>query len=187
MELNREKIVKALEICTDETTEFCTGCPFIENGGCKQSSLLKLALALIRELTEERDQLDLTLAGVMHFVDKWLDGDELKQADEVSRVITMREKTLRIVEKLTEENERLKGALEAEERHYELAMECAKKALAKAKADTVHKMVEIITANYAVSKVHYAKDEEPTITYQLTNWDLRVIEKGLLEDNDGNT
>lgn len=58
---NREQIVKALEICTDETTEFCTGCPFIENGGCKQSSLLKLALALIRELTEENKKLTINM------------------------------------------------------------------------------------------------------------------------------
>ena len=43
------------------------------------------------------DKLEYTLIGVMHCVDKWLDGDELKQ-DEVNRAITMREKTLRIVE-----------------------------------------------------------------------------------------
>ena len=45
----------------------------------------------------EVDKLEYTLAGVMHSVDKWLDGDELKQ-DEVNRAITMREKTLRIIE-----------------------------------------------------------------------------------------
>ena len=45
----------------------------------------------------EVDKLKYTLVGVMHSVDKWLDGDELKQ-DEVNRAITMREKTLRIVE-----------------------------------------------------------------------------------------
>jgi hypothetical protein len=45
----------------------------------------------------EVNKLEYTLAGVMHSVDKWLDGDELKQ-DEVNRAITMREKTLRIVE-----------------------------------------------------------------------------------------
>ena len=45
----------------------------------------------------EVDKLEYTLMGVMHSVDKWLDGDELKQ-DEVNRAITMREKTLRIVE-----------------------------------------------------------------------------------------
>lgn len=45
----------------------------------------------------EVDKLEYTLLGVMHSVDKWLDGDELEQ-DEVNRAITMREKTLRIVE-----------------------------------------------------------------------------------------
>lgn len=41
--------------------------------------------------------LEYTLIGVMHSVDKWLEGDELKQ-DEVNRAATMREKTLRIIE-----------------------------------------------------------------------------------------
>ena len=50
MELDREQIIKALECCTSES-EFCTGCPFLEVGACKQSSLLKLALSLIKELT----------------------------------------------------------------------------------------------------------------------------------------
>ncbi len=45
----------------------------------------------------EVDNLEYTLAGVMHSVDKWLDGDELEQ-DEVNRAVTMREKTLRIIE-----------------------------------------------------------------------------------------
>ena len=42
-------------------------------------------------------KIERTLLGVMHSVDKWLEGDELKQ-DEVNRAIAMREKTLRIVE-----------------------------------------------------------------------------------------
>ena len=45
----------------------------------------------------EVDNLEYTLMGVMHSVDKWLEGDELKQ-NEVNRAITMREKTLRIIE-----------------------------------------------------------------------------------------
>ena len=54
--LNAENIIKALECCTSES-EFCTGCPFLECGACKQSSLLKLALSLIKELTEENEGL----------------------------------------------------------------------------------------------------------------------------------
>ena len=58
MELKkREEIIKALECCTSES-ESCTGCPFRELGACKQSSLLKLALALIKELTEEIKDLE---------------------------------------------------------------------------------------------------------------------------------
>lgn len=37
------------------------------------------------------------LIGVMHSVDKWLEGDEL-ETDEVTRAATMREKLLRIIE-----------------------------------------------------------------------------------------
>lgn len=58
----------------------------------------------IRKLCDECDMFEkaadyfaLTLYGVMHSVDKWLDGDELKQ-DEVNRAATMREKTLRLLE-----------------------------------------------------------------------------------------
>ena len=43
--------------------------------------------------------LEYKLIGVMHSVDKWLDGDELNQ-DEVNRAATMREKTLRIIKNL---------------------------------------------------------------------------------------
>lgn len=52
-----------------------------------------------------------TLIGVMHSVDKWLDDDELKQ-DEVNRAATMREKVLKIIERLQAENSTLKKALE---------------------------------------------------------------------------
>ena len=45
----------------------------------------------------EVEKLEYTLMGVMHSVDKWLDGKELEQ-DEVNRAATMREKTLRIIE-----------------------------------------------------------------------------------------
>lgn len=50
----------------------------------------------------EVERLEYTLLGVMHSVDKWLDGKELEQ-DEVNRAITMREKTLQIVEKAKSE------------------------------------------------------------------------------------
>lgn len=61
---------------------------------------------LIDELSKKENDLFYKLAGVMHSVDKWLDGEELNQ-DEVNRAATMREKTLKIVEDLQLEKERL--------------------------------------------------------------------------------
>lgn len=61
---------------------------------------------LIERQQAEIDNLTHTLLGVMHSVDKWLDGAELEQ-DEVNRAATMREKTLRIVEEKQAEIERL--------------------------------------------------------------------------------
>lgn len=55
---------------------------------------------LIRVLKEAADMLAnqaYIILGVMHSVDKWLDGKELDQ-DEVNRAVTMREKVLRIIE-----------------------------------------------------------------------------------------
>lgn len=55
------------------------------------------AAKLIEQQRDELIKQEYTLMGVMHSVDKWLDVDELEQ-DEVNRAITMREKTLRIIE-----------------------------------------------------------------------------------------
>lgn len=63
-----------------------------------------------QERQKRAEQLEYILLGVMHSVDKWLDGDELEQ-DEVNRAATMREKTLRLVEGLQAEVERLEGEL----------------------------------------------------------------------------
>lgn len=55
---------------------------------------------LNRAAKEAADMLDnqaYIILGVMHSVDKWLDGEELEQ-DEVNRAATMREKVLRIIE-----------------------------------------------------------------------------------------
>ena len=65
----------------------------------------------------EIENLTYTLLGVMHSVDKWLDGTELEQ-DEVNRSATMREKTLRIVEEKQAEIERLKEESSDKERAY---------------------------------------------------------------------
>ena len=59
----------------------------------------------------EVDDFEYKLMGVMHNVDKWLEGAELEQ-DEVNRAITMREKTLRLIEAATSEVERLQKLLD---------------------------------------------------------------------------
>lgn len=96
--------------------------------------------------------------------------------------------------KLTEENAKLaRSCTELTQRCTDLARICESYVLQygtatdkevflkKERADTVRKMKEIIAANYAVSKVHYVKDEAPTTTYQLTNWQLDKIANELLE------
>ena len=58
MELNREKIVKALECCAK--LKPCKECPLYtyshDDEGCKHKCIVD-ALALIRELTEEKERL----------------------------------------------------------------------------------------------------------------------------------
>lgn len=100
-----EQIEKALEHCSilDTSMDSCGGCPLDGQDYCV-CQITKDALALIRRQKAEISRLEYTLLGVMHSVDKWLEGDELKQ-DEVNRAITMREKTLRIVESLQVEAE----------------------------------------------------------------------------------
>lgn len=58
-----------------------------------------LDISTILTTNAEVERLEYILLGVMHSVDKWLEGDELEQ-DEVNRAATMREKTLQIIERL---------------------------------------------------------------------------------------
>ena len=88
---------------------------------------IKCALDLINRQQAEIEKQQYILMGVMHSVDKWLDGDELKQ-DEVNRATTMREKTLQITEKQSAEIEKLnvelvgmRGACESYKMHYDNA------------------------------------------------------------------
>ena len=120
MELNREQIIYCLE------QDIKMGCGMYREIDVTD---LKRALLLIKELAEENKHLEYTLLGVMHFVDKWLDGAELEM-DEVNRAITMREKTLQIVESLTE-----KWGEAANQVNYITDV---------TKADTVHKMRSMI-------------------------------------------
>lgn len=99
------EIIKALECCS--YYDVCLNCPCFSFCGCTPE-LLESALDLINRQKAEIERLEHLLLGVMHFVDKWLDGAELKQ-DEVNRARAMREKILQIVEKLEEENDFLKS------------------------------------------------------------------------------
>lgn len=53
MELNREQIIKALEICT--TTGNCPECPYNDDSSLCINRILKDAITLIKELTEEKE------------------------------------------------------------------------------------------------------------------------------------
>ena len=61
MELNREQIVKTLECCAEGD---CDGCPRYPFFGCTKANMA-VALALIRELTEEKEQKNETIAGLI--------------------------------------------------------------------------------------------------------------------------
>lgn len=62
MELNREQIIKALECCASSSLEDCDNCPIDKQkkDNCECGRYLAIqALALIRELTEEKERLKL--------------------------------------------------------------------------------------------------------------------------------
>ena len=149
---NELKVVKALECCSVDNDIDCYECPLQNSWDCHKE-LKKNALDLINRQKAENDDLYYKLLGVMHSVDKWLEGKELEQ-DEVNRAATMREKTLQIVEKLEAvllkkedtmqllnkehqntvdelqkakaENERLNELLERENEKYQITMTALK-------------------------------------------------------------
>lgn len=96
--LTDEQIIKALERCGNIVVSSCKECAFHKtyNASCVVK-LMKNTLDLINRQKAENERLEYVLMGVMHSVDKWLEGDELKQ-DEVNRAATMREKTLQMLE-----------------------------------------------------------------------------------------
>lgn len=104
MNLTDNEIMKALECCDIENKD-CVECPLQNKWDC-HLILRKNLVDFINRKTAENKDLFYKLTGVMHSVDKWLEGDELKQ-NEVQRACTMREKTLRIVEQQITDNERL--------------------------------------------------------------------------------
>lgn len=113
-----EDIISSLKVIA--TTGNCDECK-IRNckwGTCNCEQIIaNAALDLIKRLQSKNEDLFYKLIGVMHSVDKWLDGNELKQ-DEINRAATMREKILQIVENLQSENERLEKETKDKERAY---------------------------------------------------------------------
>ncbi len=117
-EENREKL-KEILMCQpygnhtyDEVVDY-----LISNG----VSALPMELPDTTALEKRCDELDYKLIGVMHSVDKWLEGAELDQ-DEVNRAATMREKTLRLLEAAYAEIQRLKKELDDARTKVELSI-----------------------------------------------------------------
>ena len=111
--LTDNEIMKVLECCFSNDFEKCEDCPLKNKKDVLFSCMpikQKLILDLINRKNAKIEDLSYKLAGVMHSVDKWLEGDELNQ-DEVNRAITMREKTLQIVEDKQREADRFKEGM----------------------------------------------------------------------------
>ena len=114
-ELKPEDVVRALELKVQRhlmPNVDIDGTVSVEDAERWFLKLLKEELApyvsaLLREKDAHINKLELTLEGVMWSVDKWLDEADYDK-DEVKRALTMREKTLRIVEEKDAEIERLR-------------------------------------------------------------------------------
>jgi DNA repair exonuclease SbcCD ATPase subunit len=116
----------------------------------KLENIERLATKTIEKQEKEIEKQQYILMGVMHSVDKWLDGDELKQ-DEVNRAATMREKTLQITEKQQADIEKLnvelvgmRGACESYKMHYDKA-QAEMERLQKVRANILKVMKENIS------------------------------------------
>ena len=110
-------VVKAFKNCTSEHLGCEDDCPCMSVIN-RQKKEIDILIRKKDNLRDEISNLEYIIMGIMHSVDKWLDGDELKQ-DEVNRAVTMREKTLQITEKQQAEIERLKTAYETLKQEYD--------------------------------------------------------------------
>ena len=152
-------VKKALLCMTQTSKVLCADCSYKTNGYQQYECLKQCAkdtLEILDYLEKENDDLFLKLQGVMHSVDKWLDGDELKQ-DEVNRAITMREKTLQITEKQQAEIERLR-----EERDfYKAPSALLAKGIEEVKTEAINefaeKLLENIKARRKAERTNFAK------------------------------
>ena len=134
-EMKPEDVMRALDchykewkIPTDGDIH-CNDCPYNSVNDCSVE-LVKDALALLREKDAEI-------------------ADYIRQIAEMQREIACQADLITFLEKYKKaeadkdaEIERLQGALKAEEQHNELTMECAKKALANARAEAITEFAE---------------------------------------------
>jgi hypothetical protein len=134
-ELKPEDVMRALECCQSVTPLDCRKCPYKDQTTPEYKSCCNLlvsdALALLREkdaahkeLWEERMRI-------------YQDLQEYKA--ECKKLL---EEFNKLIDEKDAEIERLQGALKAEERHNELTMECAKKALANARSEAITEFAE---------------------------------------------
>lgn len=109
--LSESEIIGALTACSNKKGNRCSQCPVFGRGWNSQCRQIidKAVVKLIENQKKKVENLEYTLIGVMHSVDKWLEGDELNQ-HEVKRAIRMREKTLQIVEDLQSEIAELRAS-----------------------------------------------------------------------------
>ena len=56
MELNKEQIIKALECCLEDVAN-CNNCPYERYCAMHENNMLRDALSLIKELTDENERL----------------------------------------------------------------------------------------------------------------------------------
>ncbi len=135
------EIMKGLELSIKyELKTSCEDCIAKCESYCKWK-LLTNTLDLINRLKKENDDLFYKLEGVMHSVDKWLEGDELKQ-DEVNRAITMREKTLQITEKQQAEIKRLNKEANKEANKEQLRRQMYRSTVEEIKSEAIKEFAE---------------------------------------------
>ena len=131
-----KEIIKSLECCIKETSD-CDHCPLFIPADADCFNISKAgALDIIYRLQAENENLEYKLAGVMHFVDKWLDGAELEQ-NEVNRASAMREKTLQIVENQQAEIEKLNAL----SKHHQTLINMLNEGIAEAKAEAIKELM----------------------------------------------
>lgn len=105
LEINTE-LLKELESYKNSQSQISSTCSIQEN----KEYILTLVNKSLEQIKNQYDQnkdLFHQLEGVMHFVDKWLEGYEL-QHHPVNRASMMRDKTLRIIEEKDQMIELLK-------------------------------------------------------------------------------